>query len=92
MYRVALEALLGFTKVGSTLRIVPCVPASWPCYQIMYRYGTATYLIDVREPHAIRSRSAQVTLDGVIVPAATIELVDDGRTHAVLVAPAGSTS
>mgnify|MGYP000349337919 CR=1 FL=1 len=92
MYRVGIEALLGFTKVGNTLRILPCVPASWPDYQITYRFGTAQYAITVREPGAIRSRGASVTLDGVTVHGGTIELVDDGRSHAVVVGPAGGTS
>src|ERR1041385_4914502 len=30
MYRVGLEAILGFTKRGDTLRIEPCVPRDWP--------------------------------------------------------------
>ena len=87
MYRVGIEALLGFTKVGNTLRIVPCVPASWPAYRITYRFGTATYLIDVREPGAIRSRGMLVTLDGVRIRGGTIGLVDDGRSHLLVVAP-----
>src|SRR5687768_17618677 len=48
MYRVGLEAILGFRKEGDTLRIVPCVPRSWPEYTISYRYGASTYEIVVR--------------------------------------------
>ncbi len=92
MYRVGIEALLGFTKVGNTLRILPCVPASWPDYQITYRFGTAQYVITVREPAAIRSSGATVTLDGMTVHGGTIQLVDDGRSHTLVVEPADGTS
>ncbi len=92
MYRVGVETLLGFTKVGTTLRIQPCVPASWPDYRITYRFGTAHYLIDVREPHALSSRGTKVTLDGVTISGGTIELIDDGRQHSMIVEPVGGTS
>ncbi len=87
MYRVGIEALLGFAKVGNTLRIVPCVPTAWPAYRIVYQFGTATYVIDVREPGAISSHGMQVTLDGVRIPGGSIDLVDDGRSHAMIVSP-----
>ena len=39
MYRVGLEAILGFRKAGDRLTIDPCVPADWQEYRIEYRYG-----------------------------------------------------
>ncbi|MEO6443895.1 MAG: glucoamylase family protein, partial [Gemmatimonadaceae bacterium] len=50
MYRVGLEAILGFTKVGDSLRIEPRVPRDWPSYAIAYRFGNTTYDITVRDP------------------------------------------
>ena len=34
LYRVALEAILGFRLAGDTLRFEPCVPPGWPGYEI----------------------------------------------------------
>ena len=34
LYRVALEAILGFRLAGDTLRFEPCVPPSWPGFEI----------------------------------------------------------
>ncbi|MBC7842812.1 MAG: carbohydrate-binding protein [Gemmatimonadaceae bacterium] len=87
MYRVGLEDLLGFTKVGDTLRIAPCVPSGWPAYQITYRFGRATYVIDVRNPAGIRVSGARVSLDGVRLMSGLIPLIDDGKSHRVVVEP-----
>ena len=87
MYRVGLEHLLGFTKVGDTLRIVPCVPTSWPEYAISYEFGSATYDITVLDPAGIRLHGARVTVDGQVSPDGLVALASDGLRHAVLVAP-----
>ena len=52
MYRVAVEAILGFTKRGETLRIRPCLPDAWPGFSITYRYGRSTYDIAVQRSGA----------------------------------------
>ena len=88
MYRIGLEEILGFRKVGDTLRIEPCVPAAWTEYDIVYRVGRASWEITVRDPTGVRQRGAQVTVDGTIIDDGSIRLVDDGRRHAVIVAPA----
>jgi cyclic beta-1,2-glucan synthetase len=87
MYRIGLEEILGFRKVGDTLRIEPCVPDAWASYDIVYRFGRATYEITVRDPAGIRRRGADVTVDGARVQDGTIRLVDDGQRHAVVAAP-----
>ena len=48
MYRVGLEAILGFKKRGDTLFIEPRVPAAWKEYTIEYRYGSSLYTIQVQ--------------------------------------------
>jgi cyclic beta-1,2-glucan synthetase len=86
MYRIALETILGFEKVGTSLRIVPHVPASWPVYHVRYRFGGTLWEIEVRSPGQITGE-ATVTVDGVVSADGMIALVDDGRTHNVTVAP-----
>jgi cyclic beta-1,2-glucan synthetase len=85
MYRVALEAILGFRKEGDTLRIEPSVPRAWPGYSIEYRYGSSLYTIEVRVERAEKRRASRVTVDGVRIKGDAIPLVDDGNAHAVLV-------
>ena len=85
LYRVALEAILGLRLAGDTLRAEPCVPASWPGYEVTYRHRSATYRIRVENAagtgHGVRS----VTVDGQAAEGGAVRLCDDGREHDVRV-------
>jgi cyclic beta-1,2-glucan synthetase len=84
MYRIGLEAILGFTKHGETLTLEPCVPQSWREFSLEYRYGSTEYAIAVKR----RGRGGEVVrlkIDGVERPDRTIPLVDDRTRHEVLV-------
>jgi len=83
MYRVALEAILGFTKQGDTLRMDPRVPAEWEKFSITYRYGASTYEIDVARDRD--GKGAAVSVDGAVAKDGVIQLSDDGATHSVRV-------
>ena len=84
-YRAALEALLGFTKRGDALTIVPCIPTTWSGYQLHYRHGAATYDVSVENPGGVSTGVVSVTVDGEIASDGIISLRDDGRVHAVRV-------
>jgi cyclic beta-1,2-glucan synthetase len=86
MYRVGLEEILGFRKVGDTLRIEPRVPAAWDGYKVSYQFGESTWEITVRDPAGVQHRGSAVTVDGTVVPEGTIHLADDGQRHIVVVA------
>ena len=83
MYRVGLESILGFRKEGQRLRIVPCVPDSWARYEITYRFGTSTYRIAVEQRPG--ERPGTVWVDDQVQADGAIPLIDDGRSHAVVV-------
>lgn len=83
LYRVGLEAILGFHRQGRFLRFEPCVPASWPAYEITYRYGSATYHIHFDNSKAAGRAVQSVTLDGKAVANEGVPLTEDGRTHDV---------
>jgi cyclic beta-1,2-glucan synthetase len=85
MYRVALEAILGFTRKGETLAITPRVPAAWPEYTIEYRFGKSVYSIVVQRSDGPSNAALEVSVDGTVLDAPEIPLVDDGRPHEVLV-------
>jgi cyclic beta-1,2-glucan synthetase len=88
MYRVGLEAVLGFVKRGDRLTFDPRVPGSWPSFAITYRYGNSRYEIVVERPHAARAGHQVVTLDGTTLETEAVPLVDDGAAHRVLIRPA----
>jgi cellobiose phosphorylase len=90
LYRVALEAILGFRLAGDTFSVEPCIPAGWPGYEIVYRHRSATYRIRVENPTRSGRGVRSVTLDGKPVPGGMVPLTDDGKTHNVQIA-LGST-
>lgn len=80
MYRLLTESLLGLQRHGERLHLVPCIPASWPQYQLRYRFGTSTYVIDVTQRPGVEPG---LEIDGIAQAELAFTLVDDGAVHAV---------
>jgi cellobiose phosphorylase len=85
LYRVALEAILGFQLQGSALRFAPCIPKAWPGYELTYRHGTATYRIRVDNALGMGRGVRSIYCDGKVAAGNVVTLSDDGRTHLVQV-------
>jgi len=88
MYRVALEWSLGFRVQGSNLLLDPCIPRNWPGFEIVYRYRSARYEIQVENPKSVCRGVATLKLDDQALPGDKnflIPLMDDGKTHRVQV-------
>ncbi|HEU4454339.1 MAG TPA: glucoamylase family protein [Longimicrobium sp.] len=90
MYRVGLEAILGFDRRGDTLSIRPCVPEAWDGYSIEYRFGRSVYAVTVHDPSAVRRHGAEVSVDGRVLDSPGIPLLDDGARREVSVRPRGA--
>jgi cyclic beta-1,2-glucan synthetase len=87
MYRVALEGLLGFRLLGGILALDPCIPSSWPEFEITFCYRSARYEIAVKNPDGVCRGVRSIMLDGELMPEtkrALVPLADDGATHRVL--------
>jgi cyclic beta-1,2-glucan synthetase len=84
LYRVALEAVLGFRLRGNRLTLDPCVARGWKGFEVTVRYATATYRVVVENPDGVERGVRQVALDGQ-PRAGEVELADDGREHEVRV-------
>jgi len=86
MYRIAVENILGVRREGSFLRFVPCVPRHFTKYDLVYKFGSATYHISVKNRGGALSQVGRIVVDGRDVSAAgRVELVDDGEHHDVQV-------
>jgi cyclic beta-1,2-glucan synthetase len=83
MFRVGVEYILGLRRRGHRLQIDPCIPASWPGFEMRWRFGSSEYAIQVRNPDRRNRGVASARLDGTPVPALDIPLVDDGRRHQI---------
>jgi cyclic beta-1,2-glucan synthetase len=82
-YRVVLEDVLGFRRQGNRVTLNPCLPASWPKAEIVYRYGRSTLRILVENARGEVTGEDALRVDGRPRPERVLELVDDGRTHDV---------
>jgi cyclic beta-1,2-glucan glucanotransferase len=83
MYRLGLESILGLRRRGAFFEVAPCIPAEWPGYTIVWRFGGSRYEIAVENPeHRFRS-VGRAELDGAEVDPGAIPLIDDGAVHRV---------
>ncbi len=85
MMRLGREAILGLHKEQDTVRIDPCIPATWPGYQVCWRYGSSIYQIDVQNRGGPGRAVTSMRVDGRPCTDHRLHLVDDGLTHQVAV-------
>jgi cellobiose phosphorylase len=85
LYRVALEAILGFQLRGDSLRVEPCIPAAWPGYEMTYRHGSAIFRIRVDNSAGVGRGVRSVALDGKVLADGLVPISDDGQSHDVQV-------
>jgi cellobiose phosphorylase len=91
MYRLIVESLLGLTRRGTRLSLHPLWPKDWQSFQLDYRFGASTYLIECRAVAIGQAAgraaepTAQILLDGLAVAGDGFDLTDDGRTHRIVV-------
>ncbi len=83
MYRLGLEAILGFQKIGDTLQVAPVIPPAWDGFEIRYQFGKSVYLIQVHNPDHVASHVRKIVLDGQPLRDDFIPLVDDQQEHRV---------
>ena len=50
MYRAGVEWILGFRLRGTTLGVDPCIPRTWPRFEIVFRYHSSRYRLQVENP------------------------------------------
>ena len=78
---------MGMHVRGNTLLVDPCIPRSWPGFEITYKHGTSRYRIAVENPSGVCRGVVSASLDGVELPGAPwkIALIDDGSYHYAVV-------
>ncbi len=67
MQRAGIESILGLSIEGNELRLDPCVPKSWPHFEINFRQSGAHYDIRVENPSGVQRGIASAELDGVAI-------------------------
>ncbi|HXP96581.1 MAG TPA: glycosyl transferase, partial [Telmatospirillum sp.] len=87
MQRAGIESILGLSRHGATLRLDPCIPKSWPRFEMTLQHLSARYEISVENPDGVAKGVLSAELDGVAITERPLclPLVDDGTTHHVQV-------
>jgi cyclic beta-1,2-glucan synthetase len=83
IYRLGVEKILGLQREGNRLKIKPCMPADWHEVEIHYRFGAAMYHIRIENSQSGNSGPMSLALDGRLLNANYIPLVDDGGEHTI---------
>ena len=88
MYRVGIEAILGIRLRGGALHIDPCIPRSWPGFEVVFAPPGARYRIQVENPHGVSRGVSGIEVDGAPITG-DIPVLRDGAEHTVRVVLGG---
>jgi len=83
LYRLGMEAILGFQLLGDRFTISPCIPAKWDGYKLNYKNENGVYHIEVKNPDHVQSGVKKVILDGEEQDDGSIPLNDEQADHHV---------
>jgi len=80
------QGLLGIVPDYDGLRIDPCIPRSWPGYEMTVKLPRAEYRITVENPNGVNRGVARLELDGAeLTDRSGIPIEQDGNVHQVRV-------
>ena len=87
LYRAGLEEILGLRLTASALHLDPCIPESWPGFEITLRRNSTRFDIRVDNPGHVAKGIASARIDGIEVAARPLrfDLAEDGKSHEILV-------
>ncbi len=87
MQRAGIETILGLVVEAGVLRLDPCIPPSWPGFEMTVRHGGSRYEIVVTNPDGAQAGVAAAELDGEPIGTTplAVSLKDDGATHRLTV-------
>ncbi len=67
MQRAGMEGILGIRREGEELVINPCIPASWPGFEVTVNLANTRYVIRVESPAQRCQGISSATLNGLMV-------------------------
>ena len=87
LYRAGMEEILGLRLTGSALHLDPCIPESWPGFEVTLRRGSTRFDIRVDNPDGVAKGIASARIDRTEVTERPLrlDLPEDGKSHEILV-------
>jgi cyclic beta-1,2-glucan synthetase len=83
LYRAGLEWILGLRLQGDHFTLNPCIPPSWPGYQLTFRHGASTYDITVENRSGDGCCIQSMEMDGLPLEGNSIRLTGTTGLHHV---------
>ena len=83
-YRCALEVILGIRTEPGAWRVDPCIPKTWPGFEVTLHDQTTNCQIRVENAHLVNSGVESVTLDGKTLLDSVLPRLQHGRAHDIL--------
>lgn len=80
-YQFVLEYILGLKRTHNNITFNPCIPDSWPGFEINYRVGENTFYHFVVKNE--KTGTQKYIADGATLNENIVELVDDNTRHTV---------
>jgi cyclic beta-1,2-glucan synthetase len=84
-YRTVIESIIGFNLKGTKATFEPCVPQGWRNFSMKYTFKSSVYDISFTLGEKHNNCVTKINLDWHDLDTDTIDFVDDGREHKVLV-------
>ncbi len=84
-WRLGVEAILGLSRAGDSLRVNPCIPPEWSGFEATLRTDGGTLEIVVENPDGKGSGVAELALDSEPLSGREVPLPTDGKVHHVRV-------
>ena len=89
LYRAGIESILGLRVKRDSIEIDPCIPTSWPGFEMTLRYRGAVYEIRIDNSGGAGHGVVAAELDGASHPPfggkVRLKLAEDCGTHRILV-------
>jgi cyclic beta-1,2-glucan synthetase len=83
LYRLGVEAILGFQLMGDHFMISPCIPETWDGFEITFRRNNSQYDIQVENPNHVESGVTSVLMDGEVLGDKSIPLQEESGKHEI---------
>jgi len=87
LYRAGMEEILGLRLTGSALHLDPCIPETWPGFEVTLRRGSTRFEIRIDNSKGVTKGIASARIDGAEIAGRPlrIDLPEDGAIHQILV-------
>jgi len=83
LYRLGMEAILGFQFRGDHFTMDPCIPDEWDGFKLTFKVEDSTFEVQVKNPDHVQKGVSKIVLDGEVQDDLAIPIQEDSNHHQV---------